>query len=66
MLKVVSNKPEYAKLINTWAKRVVDSKTDSQISKAITTGGCSAKNVLQTQSRISKSSHKDWFRDLAV
>ena len=66
ILKVFSNKPEYAKLINTWAKRVVNSKTDSQLSKIIATGGGTAKKILQTQSRISKSSHKNRFKDLAV
>ena len=64
-LKNLSEKPENAGSINTWAKRMVDAKTDTQALNVITTGGVKNKKILAVQSRIAKNSHKNRYASMA-
>lgn len=66
ILNTLKENPEHAKAINTWAKRLTNSKNDNQAINVLATGGVSNKKILAVQSRIAKNSHKNRFPDLKI
>ena len=62
----MSDKPENAKVLNTFSNRLLNAKTESQKLNVVATGGVTNKNILRVQSRIAKSSQKNRFSSLAT